>query len=1629
MAQAELGIKITANNQSKAAFGAVKKDILGIKSALGDMAKFAGGNLLAAGLQSGVRALAVGVKGMIGSFAAMSREAADFNAQISTIGAVLGATANEMGQLKKLASDLGIDPNLKVSATEAAQAIEMLGRNGIKIPDIMNGAAKATVLLSNATGADFSTAADIASSAMSVFGISANDVVKAVDGITSVTTNSKMGINDYALAIAQGAGVAASAGVSFDDYNAYLVSTASLFKSGSDSGTAFKTMVMRLNPQTKEATSLMKELGLMTEDGSNAFFDSKGQMKDMAEIAGILNKTFAGMTEQQRLSTLTTLFGTDAYRSAYGLMQMTEQEFRALQATMAKTDATKAAAMRMNNLAGDMEIFQGVVDSVRIQIGDELDPALRQVFQAATSTLSTLQPVIVGFAHNIGQGFANSIEDVRGYKAEFDQLFAFFGGDKVSGMLAAIGKLTGAQVDVPIGTKIVSVDWGILKATFDRATADLSLSIGDIITGTLNLKDYTTTLSLGDFFTGTLDLKDKIASVSIGDFFAGAQIGTGGKITLSFNDTDFTIDFGAIKDTILTQLSLLKTGILVGVMSLNFSTIISMVSGGITALPGKIAEMVGGLSTFNFSSVATSIANRLKALPAAIISVIGGATGIDFSGIAEKIGLAIKLLPLLTTIAMGGITGIDFTSVATTIGNRIKALPTTIVTMLGADSIDFTAVATTVGDAMRTGINLIYGETGVMTQISGFITGTLDTISGALDSVDAVSLGLTFSIAVGGILNVIRMVAAVSLDAFADKLLAMTGAVTSITSFLSNFAAGIDATAITDAIGGFAVTLGDTVKETLTDPTLIDLGTAAGSFVKNIVGKIGEILSAPAIGSDLGEGTGDVVSGALVGALNIATGVFNELGKIDWTQFSSQMSDFTSGFLAGFGAAFVNADWGSAIKGFVNAFSAALAKFVQNPANIVFGGTPLATNYDPNSPEAKAITEPGGGSGWIPGFISAFKGALISTTLPTLKVEPPPPLVVDPPAPLTVTPPAPITVQPPPPLEFGSMPKPGWVDMLGGIINAFSGAVATAKAGGGGGGYSSSNNPSGGGGRRGFGKAPKNNAKGTANFEGGWTWVGEEGPELLNLPKGAQILSNPESKKMIGQMADGNTTAPTGAFGGLTKLLGFASSVISKSITDMTATSGQLDATVAGNTAAVDAAKAATDAAVAATTAAQASTAANTGTLATTGELIRVSAEQFAMAANDSGSFVLDGVAHFTDSFSDLLDSFGDGLESALQNVPGLFGTSEVTADQMKLAELGVDQNFADDWIRRLTDEVMNGVEWDSVSIEDAAKRAGLDPGLPAETLLEMVKQKWNDKSLFADPANLDLINMDAVQASLQQQAAAKAGEANLLALFGITPEQAQAQGATAGASAGTGLLSGISTAVAGSDAGSGLAASLSEGITEDSMAAVGATVVGGLTTEMGKVEYGEQMAGAVAGLFTSFLENAEALKGVAQAIMEKVAAQFATVTGLDMVSKFAESFNAQLATTTAKESLAKVGEQILELVYSGYLGAAEEKNWAEGVNAKAKEPPTTTTTETVKPPGQNAVGTSNWRGGLTWVGETGPELVNLPARSQIYSNSQSMAMAGGSAVNVTINATVADGLDIEQLAHRVVDVISSRRR
>ena len=87
------------------------------------------GNLLTAG----ARALTNGIRALGGQMADSVKLSADLEQQVANTAAVMGKSVTEVSELKDLITDLGIDPKLKVTATEAGEAINMLARNGVSL--------------------------------------------------------------------------------------------------------------------------------------------------------------------------------------------------------------------------------------------------------------------------------------------------------------------------------------------------------------------------------------------------------------------------------------------------------------------------------------------------------------------------------------------------------------------------------------------------------------------------------------------------------------------------------------------------------------------------------------------------------------------------------------------------------------------------------------------------------------------------------------------------------------------------------------------------------------------------------------------------------------------------------------------------------------------------------------------------------------------------------------------------------------------------------------------------------------------------------------------------------------------------------------------------------------------------------------------------------------------------------------------------------------------------------------------------------------------------------------------------------------------------------------------------------
>lgn len=314
-----------------------------------------------------------------GGIALAVNAAKDFEQALANVAAAGGKdAANQMDAVRAKALQLGADT--KFSATEAAAAMEVLIKAGLSVEDVLNGAADAAVNLAAAEGITIPEAAEIAAVAMTAFNLKAQDMPAIANKISQAASATKMDVNDFSHAMNQAGAVSKLVGLSFDDMTLAIVAMGKAGIVGSDAGTSLKTMLMNLQPSTKAARNAMHDLGLITEDGQNKFFNARGEIKSMTEISELLYQATRKLTPAQRQMALETIFGSDAIRAAAIISEQGATGMNKLTTEMSnQLSVADKAKVKQDTLAGSIEKMKGSIETAAIQFGTVFIPVLRDI--------------------------------------------------------------------------------------------------------------------------------------------------------------------------------------------------------------------------------------------------------------------------------------------------------------------------------------------------------------------------------------------------------------------------------------------------------------------------------------------------------------------------------------------------------------------------------------------------------------------------------------------------------------------------------------------------------------------------------------------------------------------------------------------------------------------------------------------------------------------------------------------------------------------------------------------------------------------------------------------------------------------------------------------------------------------------------------------------------------------------------------------------------------------------------------------------------------------------------------------------------------------------------------------------
>lgn len=285
----------------------------------------------------------------------------DFDAQLSAIKALTpseginGIFRNDiMTQVRARAKELG--QSTAFGNKEVAQGMTELIKAGISLKDVLGEASEAALNLATAGDLALPEAAEIMSTAMNTFGV--KDATHAANILAGAANASATSVHEMKYSLSAVGIVAKKAGMDFDEVNTALALMASRGLKGSDAGTSLKSMLQQIEPATKPAVAAFEKLGLL-KDGKNQFYNEKGQLRSLGEIADILHESTQGLTEQELNSLYKDAFGSDGIRAAQVLGEFTSQSVKDMYDEMTKVTVQEQAETMLDNLKGDIEQLGG----------------------------------------------------------------------------------------------------------------------------------------------------------------------------------------------------------------------------------------------------------------------------------------------------------------------------------------------------------------------------------------------------------------------------------------------------------------------------------------------------------------------------------------------------------------------------------------------------------------------------------------------------------------------------------------------------------------------------------------------------------------------------------------------------------------------------------------------------------------------------------------------------------------------------------------------------------------------------------------------------------------------------------------------------------------------------------------------------------------------------------------------------------------------------------------------------------------------------------------------------------------------------------------------------------------------
>lgn len=410
-----------------------------------------------AGAMAVGRALAkVGLaSAVVGGYAV--KQFASFDDALTQSTAIMGDVSDQMRQ-QMADSAREMAKQTTFSATQAAESFYFLASAGLDAEASIMALPK-VAQFAQAGMFDMARATDLLTDAQSALGLTIrgdaianmNNMVRVSDVLVKANTLANASVEQFSSALTNKAGAAMkSVGMDIEEGVAVLAAFADQGIKAEEAGTQFSMVLRDLQTRAIENKKVFEAFGVTV-------FDSRGELRNMADIVGELEKALRGQSDEQKKTTLSMMGFAD--RSVQALLALlgTSDAIRRYEGALREAGGTTddVANKQLQSLSSQLKIAWNRINDVAISLGQQLAPIVLK-----------LVDFVEGLVDAIGEGgLGGALEYVAGKFASFYS------------NLSTLGKIIGGVIGSFVALRIAVASYNAIMQLGQIAVVTFGASL------------------------------------------------------------------------------------------------------------------------------------------------------------------------------------------------------------------------------------------------------------------------------------------------------------------------------------------------------------------------------------------------------------------------------------------------------------------------------------------------------------------------------------------------------------------------------------------------------------------------------------------------------------------------------------------------------------------------------------------------------------------------------------------------------------------------------------------------------------------------------------------------------------------------------------------------------------------------------------------------------------------------------------------------------------------------------------------------------------------------------------------------------------------------------------------------